>query len=60
MVSEGPPGSETVARHYGRVGNSGDPMNSSNLEVERHNRRTGRKLDGLWEVGCPHSSDEME
>ena len=28
---EGPPGSETVARHYGRVGNSGDPMNSSHL-----------------------------
>ena len=24
-----PPGSETVARHQGRVGNSGDPMHSS-------------------------------
>ncbi|CAA9566799.1 hypothetical protein AVDCRST_MAG81-1155 [uncultured Synechococcales cyanobacterium] len=28
-VLEGPPGSETVARHQGRAGNSGDPMNSS-------------------------------
>jgi len=28
-VPEGPPGSETVARHQGKAGNSGDPMNSS-------------------------------
>ena len=26
--------------------------------VEWHNRHTGRKLDGPWEVGCPHMSDE--
>jgi hypothetical protein len=29
MATEGPPGSETVARHQSRVGNSGDPLNSS-------------------------------
>ena len=60
MAPEGPPGSETVARHEGRVGNSGDPMNSSNRGVGRHNRQTGRKPDSSWEVGCPHSSDEVE
>ena len=56
MAPAGPPGSETVARHYGRVGNSGDPINSSSLGVRRYNRQTGRTPDGLWEVGCPHSS----
>ena len=60
MASEGPPGSETVARHQGKAGNSGDPMNSSTLGVGWHNQRTGRKPDSLWEVGCPHSSEEME
>lgn len=56
---EGSPGSETVARHYGRVGNSGDPMNSSCIGVGRHNRYTGRKSNGSWEVGCSHSSEEV-
>ena len=60
MLPKGPPGSETVARHYGKVGNSGDPIDSSSLEVGWHNRQTERKPDDLWEVGCPHSSDEME
>ena len=59
-ASEGPPGSVTVARQYNNVGNSGDPIVSSPMEVRWHNRQTGRKPDGLWEVGCPHSSDEME
>jgi hypothetical protein len=56
MAPTGPSGSETVARHYGKVGNSGDPINSSKLGVGRYNRQTGRKPDGFWEVGCPHSS----
>ncbi|NET39211.1 MAG: hypothetical protein F6K19_45780 [Cyanothece sp. SIO1E1] len=60
MVAEGPPGSETMARHDGKVGNSGDPMHSSPEGVGWHNRQTGRKPNGAWEVGCPHSSDEME
>ncbi|QUY45926.1 hypothetical protein [Acaryochloris marina] len=59
-ASEGPPGSVTVARQYDKVGNSGDPIDSPFLGVEWHNRQTGRKLNGLWEVGCPHSSEEME
>ena len=59
-VPEGPSGSETTARHQGRVGNSGDPANSSRVEVGQYNRQTGRKPDGSWEVGCPHSSDEVE
>jgi hypothetical protein len=29
MAPENPPGSETGARHYGRVGNSGGPLGSS-------------------------------
>ncbi len=29
MTPTSPPGSETVARHQGRVGNSGDPLGSS-------------------------------
>lgn len=60
MAPEGPPGSETVARHYGRVGNSGGPISSSVQGVGCHNRQTGRKPDNLWEVGCPHSSEEVE
>ncbi len=28
--------------------------------VGRHNRQTGRKPDGSWEVGSPHSSEEVE
>ncbi|PSB24420.1 hypothetical protein C7B82_27085, partial [Stenomitos frigidus ULC18] len=56
MAPKDPPGSETVARHYGKVGNSGDPIDPSNLGVGQHNRQTGRKPEGLWEVGCPHSS----
>jgi len=59
MALEGPPGSKTVAHHYGRVGNSGGPIDSSRLEVGWHNRQTGRKPNGLGEVGCPHSSEEM-
>lgn len=59
-ASEGPPGSKTVARDYGKAGNSGDPIDSSNLGVGRHNRSTGRNPDGRWEVGCPHSSEEVE
>lgn len=60
MVPAGPPGSKTVACYDGKVGNSGDPIDSSNLGVGWHNRQTGRKPEGLWEVGCPHSSEEME
>ncbi len=56
----GSPGSMTVACHQGRVGNSGDPANSSHAGVGQYNRQTGRKPDGSWEVGCPHSSDEVE
>ncbi len=41
-----PPGSETGARHHGKVGNSGGPTGSSTMEVGRHNRQTGRKPDG--------------
>lgn len=58
-VLEGPPGSETAARHQGRVGNSGDLMTSSAAGVERHNRQTGRTLNGTWEVGCLHSSEDV-
>ena len=32
-----PPGSETVARHQGKAGNSGDPLFSSHREVGWHN-----------------------
>jgi hypothetical protein len=28
-------------------------------EVGRHNRYTERKPKDSWEVGCPHSSDEV-
>lgn len=59
-ASEGPPGSKTVARYQGKVGNSGDPIDSSDVEVGQHNQTTGRKPDGRWEVGCPHSSEEVE
>jgi hypothetical protein len=34
-------------------------MNSSEKGVERHNWQTGRTLNDSWEVGCPHSSDEV-
>jgi hypothetical protein len=34
-------------------------MTSSELGVEQHNRQTGRSLNGTWEVGCPHSSEEV-
>jgi hypothetical protein len=60
MTPTSPPGSETVARHQGRVGNSGDPQRSSNPEVEWHDPQTGRKLKATVEVGCPHSSEETE
>lgn len=60
MALEGPPGSETVARLQGKVGNSGDPIDSFQWRVRQHNRPTGRKPDGLWEVGCPDSSEEMK
>jgi hypothetical protein len=53
-----PPGSKTVARQQGRVGNSGDPMRSSGLGVGRHNRHTGRMPNGASEVGCPHMSED--
>jgi hypothetical protein len=33
MAPENPPGSETGARHHGKVGNSGDPLGSSRMEV---------------------------
>ena len=60
-VPEGPPGSETVARHSGRVGNSGDPIDPSFLiGVGWHNWQTRRKPNSLWEVGCPNRSEEME
>lgn len=56
----GPPGSETVARHYGKAGNSGGPIDSPPHGVGWHNWQTRRKPDGLWEVRCPNSSEEME
>jgi hypothetical protein len=59
-ASAGPPGSKTVARDQGKVGNSGDPIGSSDTGVGQYNQTTGRKLNGRWEVGCPHSSDEVE
>jgi len=59
-ASAGPPGSKTVARDQGRVGNSGGPIGSSDTGVGQHNQTTGRKPNGRWEVGCPHSSDEVE
>ncbi|MBD2466013.1 hypothetical protein H6G89_34060 [Oscillatoria sp. FACHB-1407] len=57
---EGPPGSKTVARYQGKAGNSGDPIDSSKTGVGQHNQTTGRKPNGRWEVGCPHSSEEVE
>ena len=60
MASEDPPGSKTVARYQGKVGNSGDPIDSSVIGVGQHNQTTGRKPNGRWEVGCPHSSEEVE
>ena len=33
-----PPGSETVARHQGRVGNSGDPLGSFRWGVGWHDQ----------------------
>lgn len=59
MVLAGPPGSKTVARHYGRIGNSGDPIDSFKSGVGWHNWQTSRKPNGLWEVGCPHISEEV-
>ncbi|HEY9699963.1 MAG TPA: hypothetical protein V6D10_22080 [Trichocoleus sp.] len=59
-ASEGPPGSKTVARYQGKAGNSGDPVDSSDKGVGQHNQTTGRKPNGRWEVGCPHSSEEVE
>lgn len=59
-ASEGPPGSKTVARYQGKVGNSGDPIDSSEAGVGQYNQTTGRKPNGRWEVGCPHSSEEVE
>ena len=52
MAPANPPGSKTVARQQGRVGNWGDPMRSSSLGVGRHNRHTGRLPNGASEVGC--------
>jgi hypothetical protein len=49
-----------VARDQGKVGNSGDPIGSSDTGVGQYNQTTGRKLNGRWEVGCPHSSEEVE
>jgi hypothetical protein len=54
-----PPGSETTARHQGKVGSSGDPMQSSQQGVGRYNRQTGRTPDKASEVGCPHTSEEV-
>jgi len=48
-VPEGPPGSETVARRYGKVGNSGDPINSFTREGRTKrpaNREEVRRLVG--------------
>jgi hypothetical protein len=59
-ASAGPLGSKTVARYQGKVGNSGDPIDSSGIGVGQHNQTTGRKPNGRWEVGCPHSSEEVE
>lgn len=59
-ASEGPPGSKTVARYQGKVGNSGDPIDSSGTGVGQHNWPTGRKPNSQWEVGCSHSSEEVE
>lgn len=60
MASAGPSGSKTVARYQGKVGNSGDPIDPSVIGVGQHNRTTGRKPESRWEVGCPHSSEEVE
>jgi hypothetical protein len=49
-----------VARDQGKVGNSGGPIGSSDTGVGQHNQTTGRKPNGRWDVGCPHSSEEVE
>jgi hypothetical protein len=59
-AQEGPPGSKTVARHKGKVGNSGDPKQSPADGVRWHNQKTGRKPEAAWEVGCSDSSEEVE
>jgi hypothetical protein len=59
-VQEGSPGSKTVARHQDKVGNSGDPKQSPADGVRWHNQKTGRKPDAAGEVGCSHSSEEVE
>jgi hypothetical protein len=49
-----------VAWQQGKAGNSGDPIDSSVTGVGQHNWTTGRKPNGRWDVGCPHSSEEVE
>jgi hypothetical protein len=60
MAPANPPGSETGARHHGKAGNSGGPLGSSRSEVGWHNRHTGRKPNDPEEVGCPHTSEDVE
>lgn len=43
----------------GNVGNSGGPVDSSTDGSRWHNWQTGRKPNGPWEVGCPHTSEDV-
>ncbi len=65
-ASEGPPGSETVARQQGIVGNSGDPMRSSRkggrvaqpVNREETRRRIGSRMSPYERRGGVTSTEQ--